>query len=212
MKIACSEFEEHLAEGTPETMRLAAEHAATCPSCMETFRSWNELSDIAGSMHVSWKSDLLWPRIERAIRQGDVRPRPKRSDWLRIAAAVALIISLGAMITYTLRLKSRENTIDMVLIRQDVIDEVERKERDYEQAIKRLEEHADAKLEGNTSPLMVSYKEKLMLLDDAIAECQASIEENRNNAHVRKQLLTMYSEKQRTLQSVLREESNATRQ
>ena len=212
MKIACSEFEEHLAEGTPETMRLAAGHAATCPSCMETFTSWNELSDIAGSMRASWSSDLLWPRIERAIREGDVRQRPKRSDWLRIAAAVTLIIGLGIMITYTLRVKSRETAFEMALIRQDVIEDVERTERDYEQAIKRLEEHAEARLEGNTSPLMVSYKEKLMLLDDAIAECQASIEENRNNAHVRKQLLTMYSEKQRTLKSVLREESNATRQ
>ncbi|HVX30931.1 MAG TPA: hypothetical protein VHA53_10665, partial [Nitrolancea sp.] len=55
------------------------------------------------------------------------------------------------------------------------------------------------------TPLMVSYKEKLMLLDDAIAECQQNIDNNRQNAQVRKQLLAMYSEKQRTLQDVLRE-------
>ena len=55
---------------------------------------------------------------------------------------------------------------------------------------------------------MVSYKEKLMMLDDAIAECQTAIDKNRQNAYLRTQLLTMYSEKQRTLQDVLREEKN----
>ena len=52
---------------------------------------------------------------------------------------------------------------------------------------------------------MVSYKEKLMLLDDAIAECQQNIEQNRKNAHLRKQLLAIYLEKQQTLREVLRE-------
>ena len=57
---------------------------------------------------------------------------------------------------------------------------------------------------------MVSYKEKLMLLDDAIAECEANIDNNRQNAHLRKQLLAMYSEKQQTLEDVLREDSNVS--
>ena len=51
-----------------------------------------------------------------------------------------------------------------------------------------------------------------MLLDDAIAECQAGIDQNRNNAHLRKQLLAVYSEKQRTLQDVLREDNRVSHQ
>ena len=51
-----------------------------------------------------------------------------------------------------------------------------------------------------------------MLLDDAIAECQANIDRNRQNAHLRRQLLAIYTEKQRTLQEVLREESHASNQ
>ena len=45
-------------------------------------------------------------------------------------------------------------------------------------------------------------------LDDAIAECQSNIDRNRQNAHLRKQLLAMYSEKQQTLEDVLREDTN----
>ena len=69
-----------------------------------------------------------------------------------------------------------------------------------------------AKLDQPTTPLLVSYKEKLMMLDDAIAECQSAINRNRQNAYLRTQLLTMYSEKQRTLQDVIREENHATNQ
>jgi len=58
---------------------------------------------------------------------------------------------------------------------------------------------------------MVSYKEKLMLLDDAIAECQAGVRVNRQNAQLRRQLLSIYTEKQRTLQDVLREEAHESR-
>jgi len=42
------------------------------------------------------------------------------------------------------------------------------------------------------------------LLDDAIAECQTAIDHNRNNAHLRKQLLAIYSEKQQTLREVMK--------
>jgi len=69
---------------------------------------------------------------------------------------------------------------------------------------------AEPKLDQSESPLMVSYKEKLMLLDDAIAEVQANIDSNRQNAHLRRQLLAMYSEKQQTLQDVLREDSHVS--
>src|SRR5207237_305070 len=75
----------------------------------------------------------------------------------------------------------------------------------------RVEKLAEPKLEQAQSPLMVSYKEKLMLLDDAIADCRTAIRTNRQNANLRRQLLSIYTEKQRTLQDVLREESHESR-
>ena len=89
---------------------------------------------------------------------------------------------------------------------------MEKAEQQHVAAIDHLEKLAEPKLDTPDTPLMVSYKEKLMLLDDAIAECQKGIESNRNNAHLRKQLLAIYSEKQRTLQDVLREGNHATNQ
>jgi hypothetical protein len=64
-------------------------------------------------------------------------------------------------------------------------------------------------LEAPRSPLLLSYREKLMLIDAAIGECRAQVEKNRFNAHLRRELLSIYQEKQRTLEQVLEEEKNA---
>jgi hypothetical protein len=207
MTITCNQIDDLLFDGSPLAMETAARHAAECDACAQTLAAWNELSDTAQSLRTTWDNDTLWPRIERAIRAE--RKRPMR--WTsRAAAAIFIIAALGAPLFYMLRVQTREAAFDRTIIRVSALDEVERTERDYTRAIRNLEKLTDAKLEDSESPLMVSYKEKLMLLDDAIAECEANIDHNRQNAHLRKQLLAMYSEKQQTLQDVLREDSDVS--
>jgi hypothetical protein len=50
---------------------------------------------------------------------------------------------------------------------------------------------------------MASYREKLLVLDSAIADLRVQAGENPSNAHLRYQLLAMYQEKQQTLRDVL---------
>ena len=66
---------------------------------------------------------------------------------------------------------------------------------------------AAARLEAPATPLLASYREKLQILDAAIADCRAQIDRNRFNAHLRGELLAVYREKQRTLQMVMDEKS-----
>jgi len=208
MTITCNQIDDLLFDGSPLAMETAARHAAECDACAQTLAAWNELSDTAQSMRTTWDNDTLWPRIERAIR-AEKKRSPSR--WLRhAAAAVLIIVGLGAPLFYMLRVQTREAAFDRTIIRVSALDEVERAEHDYTRAIGKLEKLTEPKLEDAESPLMISYKEKLMLLDDAIAECEANIDQNRQNAHLRKQLLAMYSEKQQTLQDVLREDSDVS--
>lgn len=208
MTLPCNRIDDLLLDGSPLAMETAARHAAECDACAESLAAWNELSDIAGSMRTTWQNDLLWPRIERALR-AETQQRRRAPRWLRkFAAAAILLLALGAPIVYALRVQYRDAAFDQTLLRVSALDEVERAEQEHIRAIRNLEKVADAKLEDAESPLMISYKEKLMLLDDAIAECEANIETNRQNAHLRKQLLAMYSEKQQTLMDVLREDSH----
>jgi hypothetical protein len=208
MTITCNQIDDLLFDGSPPAMETAARHAAECDACAETLASWNDLSVTATSMRTTWENDTLWPRIERSIRAEKKRRAPR---WLRqVAAAGVIIVGLGAPLFYALRVQTREAAFDRTIIRVSALDEVERAEREHIQAIENLEKVAEPKLEDAESPLMVSYKEKLMLLDDAIAECAANIDHNRQNAHLRKQLLAMYSEKQQTLVDVLREDPHVS--
>ena len=203
MTIRCSELDNLLFEGDPASLALAAEHARTCDACMETFTTWNQLSNTARSMQTTWDSDLLWPRIERGLRQ------QRRGRWVTLLqiAAVLLLISGMAVVAWRFRQRSK---FDEFILRTSAVEEVDRAQEAHLAAIQKLERDAGTKLDTSASPLLVSYKEKLMLLDDAIAECQSHIDHNRQNAQLRRQLLAIYGEKQQTLQNVLREELHAT--
>jgi hypothetical protein len=204
----CTQLDDLLFDGSPLAMETAARHAAGCPACAETLAAWNDVGDTARSLRTSWESDLLWPRIERALQKEQQR-KPSRWTW-HLAAGFILTIALGATMFYALRVQTHEAAFDRDILQVSALDEVERAERIHVQAIERLEQLTDAKLEHAESPLLVSYKEKLMLLDDAIAECRTNIDRNRQNAHLRKQLLSMYTDKQQTLQDVLGEDTHVS--
>jgi len=207
MNITCSQLDDLLFDASPLAMETAARHAEECPACAERLAAWNEISEVAPTLRVSWENDFLWPRIERALKSE--RKRPLKRLW-QYAAAVLMTVALGGTMVYAVRVQTRDARFDERIINNAVIDQVESAERSHEQAIARLEKLAENKLENDESPIIVSYKEKLMLLDDAIAEIQDNIDQNRQNAHLRKQLLAMYSEKQQTLQDVLREDTHVS--
>jgi hypothetical protein len=208
MNVTCSQIDDLLFDASPLAMETAARHAAECPPCAEKLAEWNEISEVAQSMRTTWTNDTLWPRIDRALREERKR-RPVRWLW-QVAAAVVLIVGLGGTVLYGIRVQTHDAAFDRDILRLTALDDVERAERSHVQAIGKLERLAGAKLDDAQSPLLISYKEKLMLLDDAIAECKANIDQNRQNAHLRKQLLAMYSDKQQTLQDVLREDTHVS--
>jgi len=205
----CETFDALLLEGDEASMAAAARHADDCDRCRRQLDDWNDISATAKSLHATWQNDMLWPRIERSLN--NVGRASARRFW-EIAAAVVLTIGIGGGTWYAVHERADQRAYDRSILRDQALLNVEQAERAHVAAINQLEKVATPKLDDPATPLLVSYKEKLMLLDDAIAECETVIQHNRNNAHLRKQLLTMYSEKQRTLQDVLREEPHGSNQ
>ena len=201
MTIRCSDLDNLLFEGDAASLALAAEHARTCDACMETLTTLNELGAMARSMQTTWDSDLLWPRIERGLRQQN------RRRWMTVLQIAAVLLLMAGMAAVAWRVQ-RRSEFDEHILRAAAVEDVERAQQAHLAAIDKLERIAGPKLDDSASPLLVSYKEKLMLLDDAIAECQSHIDHNRQNAQLRRQLLAIYGEKQQTLQNVLREETH----
>jgi hypothetical protein len=208
MTIQCANIDDLLLEGDALSMQTAANHAKGCQACAEKIESWNEIGSVARGMQTTWPNDMLWPRIERSIR---AEVRHKQSKLWQIAAAVVLFAALGTF-AWKANESLRTKQFGESILQAGAIDEVEKAEKAHLAAIDRLERSAQPKLDAPATPLLVSYKEKLMLLDDAIAECQTNIDRNRENAHLRKQLLAIYSEKQRTLREVLREGNHVSNQ
>lgn len=210
MNIRCEQLDELLLDGETLAMETAAQHGRTCEACSRRLAEWHDLSAVARSLKTEWESDLLLPRIQRAI--AEEQQRAARS-WLRsVAAAAILTAGIGASTWYAVRVASRDASFDRSILEVSALDNVERAEQTHLAAIRQLESVADPKLQQARTPLMISYREKLMLLDDAIAECEAQIARNRQNADLRRQLLAIYTEKQNTLTAVIREANSAVSQ
>jgi len=195
MIIQCSDLERALR--TPELMPDARAHAEHCENCRRELYLWAEMSRLAPSLHEEWESPSLWQRIRSALAAE--QPRRARVPVWRwgLAAAAAIILAVVLLQPWHSRPAGRD------LLTQNALDEVLRAETTYAQSIDKLAALAGPGLQQSPSPLAAAYREKLLLLDSAIADLKTSAENNRYNTYLRTELASLYQEKQKTLQEWL---------
>ncbi len=214
MNMNCNDRERIFLDGTSEEWAALEVHAESCAACAEELRSWKNLSVAAADLHQEWDSPALWPRIEEAlVRNPAPGPGGLRrfwSDWSfpglqwQTAMAGLLLLALTSAIWFVVHRGSEKIPQDQAtLLKDSAVDEVERAELAYERAIDKLDAKARPRLDRAATPLMASYREKLLVLDSAISELRAQADINPANGHLRRQLLAMYEEKQDTLKEVL---------
>jgi hypothetical protein len=129
-------------------------------------------------------------------------------SWHTLAAAAVVVLAVAvSFIAFGDR-----PVADDRLLSDAALSEMERAEVQYMRAIDALAEKALAEkaLPEGESPLIVNLRERLLVIDAAIANCRAEIERNRFNTHLRRQLLSMYQEKRRTLEQIVEQETNAS--
>ena len=175
-----------------------------------------EISRAARGLRREWESPQLWPRIRTSLAAEAARAERRRALFRApagmTAAAAAAVLALA--LTAVLRLRPPPAGIPPAeaqrrLLSENALRDVERTEADYVRSIEALARTAEPRVEEADSPLMMSYREKLLLLDGAIAECRARIDRNRFNARLRRELLSLYQQKERTLQQVVKEDAHA---
>jgi hypothetical protein len=212
----CADLEAAL-RGDDEPLVLAfRRHAETCAACREELALWEAISAAAPWLRKDWPSPGLAERIRADLRvPGRARWRPSATVLLPLAAAACLVLAF-----FGWRLSPSPDrpvvsvpSIDPAarrLLTEQALDDVERAQDAYVQAIASLQKLADPRLADPDSAVVAAYREKLLVLDAAIDECRAQAERNRFNAHLRLELLSIYQEKQRTLESLLREDPHAS--
>lgn len=214
----CKDRERALREQEPALLEALEQHAAHCAECAAELSLWNEMSAAARAMHRSWESPRLWPAIQRRIEdEASAAPAPRAWTWgtwmlwpgkWQVAGALALFLALSiAGAWLALRRPPAPPTAShhdqRRLLTEQAMREVEKSEAAYLAAIEKLSALAQPSLERPRTPLLASYREKLLLLDAAIAECRAQIETNPGQPQLRQELLAMYRDKQQTLQLAL---------
>jgi hypothetical protein len=180
----------------------------------------DELSAIARSLHREWDSPRLWSSIaagilahELAIEAGlERRSRAPfwNGRWQALVAAAVIAITLAPTSWlgwrwFMLGPRPDPATVEQrrqALLTEDALGAIERSEQQYTRTIDDLTRLAAPRLDMPDSPLLVNLRERLEVIDAAIAEYRAEIARNRFNAHLRQQLLWIYQEKRRTLEQV----------
>jgi hypothetical protein len=212
MNVTCQDRERIFLDGSVEQWAALEQHAANCIECAEEMKAWKSLSLAAEELRNYDENPALWSRIESSLREHQARKVGFWSglrSWKAIslgwqtalAGALALLLVLYGAYVYTHQ--NSPDTTSSKLLKNSALAEVERTEREYMKAIDKLAADAKPQLDLPATPLMASYREKLVVLDSAIDELKMEAEQNPSNAHLRYQLLAMYQEKQQTLHDVL---------
>ena len=219
MKFECGDLERALA--VSELMPEAREHLKHCPACRREYRVWNDLSATAKSLREEWDSPLLWPAIRRSLEvEEKLRPKPRpwanwQSNWklmATVAASVCLAAGLLLWLQWNRHTVAQKPPVttqtaalpgDRDFLTDQALAEVERTEAAYRQSIGKLSALAEPRLRQPVSPVTVSYREKLLMLDSAISDTRSNLDHNRFNVRLRSDLADLYREKQQTLKELL---------
>ena len=212
MRFECGDLERALA--VSDLMPEAREHLKTCVVCRREYRLWTEISSSARELHHEWASESLWPNIRKVL---EAERKPERRWWrdakLYTLAAAALAVAILVPLRFAQRpsqpaIQASEQSAGTALAKQDflteqALEEVEKNEAAYRRSIDKLSRLAAPKLESAASPAAASVREKLLLLDSAIADTRSNVASNRFNVTLQMTLAGLYREKQQTLQELL---------
>jgi len=220
MNVDCREFEKLLSEDISELPSSVAAHVRECPSCAKEWDAWQQIAEAAPSLRKQWESPELWPRIQQSL-EAEAEKAGRRRWWhsgslrqLNLhwqGAAAALVLVLFGLGGWMLLRQSPPASVEEErrLLTEQALDEIERSEGAYLRSIDKLSQLAVPKVQNPESPILSSYREKLLLIDSAIGELRNQVDRNRFNAHLRQELLLIYQEKQHTLEEILKDEAHA---
>jgi hypothetical protein len=218
VKVSCLDRERALTAGEPELFSAFEAHAQGCRACSRELAAWRRVAETGPSLRKTWDSPQLWPAIhQRLAEESQKGPARRARPWMRWlpAAAMAALFGIAAAGLLVFRnsggrdplVAHWETTKDPILA-DSAANEVEEAEKTYVESIERLSRLAEPRLLAASTPLALNYREKLAVLDSAIGDLRASIEQNRYNTHLRRELLAAYREKQKTLQELMKEDKS----
>lgn len=199
MSFRCSDLDQALR--APELPLDAKVHAQACEPCRKRIELWLAISEVAPELHEEWETPGLWPQIQSRLEVTRRRSVSVAKWRYAMAAAAALLIAVGVYRFWPSPQASHPD--HGAFLTAQTLRDVQKAETAYLQEIEKLSAAAGLTLRESPTPLAAMYREKLRLLDSAIADLKAGVDANRYNAYLQMQLASLYQEKQKTLEEWL---------
>jgi len=180
-------------------------HVRACSTCQKLVEQDAQLLALAKNLRQPARAPLLWAKIENTLRAERQRRRPawltnfqkQKWAWLRIAAVLLVAVGLGSYLLFKPKPEAAK------LLEGAALKQVEKKEREYAEAIAELEAVALPQMTRLDTDLMLLYRDRLETIDAQIARCQEALAANPGNAHIRRYLLAALQDKKETLRELL---------
>ncbi len=211
-----------LVDGTLGPIRAAEleQHLETCPACRALANDLRRIRDAAGSLDTVRPRDHVWLQIAGRLRQeGRVHDRPETPHasrgnqymWLGIAAA--LVLAVGAAL-YMLRPHGGEvpppatastqtgnpSPGDSV---QSGVEDLRQAERLLQSGIAKLKEGMGSEEQALPVAAASTLDKNLQILDQAIAESSAALQQEPQNVAARTSLFDALQRKIALLQDTI---------
>jgi|GEM_PF-2249757 len=165
----------------------------------------NESSDLS-------PSDDVWRHIQREVQHqphqetwlnrlmDSLRPGP-RLQFAFVGTAMAVLIVLVIFNQKTVPEFISEN--DAAILASELDQKVLESQKLYEEVIAELEKQVKIEIPDDAHEVFVLYQEKIQMLDEMIAECKESLQENPYSPAIHKSLFYAYTEKLTNLKTML---------
>jgi anti-sigma-K factor RskA len=179
-------------------------HAQSCAECQRLLEQDTQLLALAKSLQQPAANPLLWAKIENALHAEQQRRRLswlmswEEQKWAILRVAAVLLLALGAGSYFLLQPKPSPSR----LLAGAALEQVEKKEHEYADAIAELERVALPQMAKMDVDLMLLYRDRLETIDAQIARCQEALAANPANAHIRRYLLAALQDKKETLKEL----------
>jgi anti-sigma factor RsiW len=223
--MACDRYREQiheLVDGTLGPIRAAEleQHLATCPSCRALANDLQRIHAAATTLDTPRPRDHVWLQIAGRLRQeGRVHDRPETPHasrgnhymWLGIAAA--LVLAVGAAL-FMLRPRGGENPVPTTASTQagnpspgdsvqSGVEDLRQAERLLQSGIAKLKEGMGSDEQALPVAAASTLDRNLQILDQAIAESSAALQQEPQNVAARTSLFDALQRKIALLQDTI---------
>jgi Putative zinc-finger len=211
---------QELIDGTLGPIRRSEleHHLDECASCRTLFEDLQKVRDAAASVPALEPPDHVWMQIAGRLRQeGRVhdRPetaRPRRLQYAWLGIAAALIIAVGAALTYVIG-PANQTGADSVATTagnaaaadtvQSGVEDLRQAEKLLQSGVAKLREGLGSDGQSLPAPVAATLESNLKILDQAIAESSAAVQAEPQNVAARTSLLDSLQRKISLLQDTI---------